>query len=109
MWLLRFVCPIADVASLVALATVSVQLVVAVESSPTETTLGMPFEPTLVDRTRVVVSKLLMPLKLGSCEQLVFMGEDFLVSRAKIAGKVLAQDTRRERGLRTTSTSHEQS
>lgn len=64
---------------------VSVQLVVTVESLPAETAFWVTFEATLIDCTGIVVAKFLMFAKLRVGEQLVFMGEDFLVPRAELA------------------------
>lgn len=74
--------------ALMFLSAVRIQLIVAVESLSTETTLGMPFESTLVNSPRIIVSELLVLPKLGKCEQLMFVREDFLVTCTKIAGWV---------------------
>lgn len=85
---LRFptlVTTVAEVTALMLLPTVRVQLVVSIESLSAETTLRMPLEPTLINGSRIVVSKFLVLSKLGKCEELMFMREHFLVSCAKIA------------------------
>jgi hypothetical protein len=51
---------VADMASLVLVSTVSVELVVAVESLPTESTLGVALEAALIDRTRFMIAMLLV-------------------------------------------------
>jgi hypothetical protein len=72
--------------SLMLLSTVRVQFIVSVEPLSTETALRMAFKPALINGTRVVISKFLVLPKLGECKEFVFMREDFLVPRAKIAG-----------------------
>ena len=64
--------------------TVSVQFVVAVESLPAEAALWMTFEAGLIYGPGVVITKSFMLPKFAKCEQLVFMGEDFLISCAQI-------------------------
>ena len=76
---------IADVTSFVLLSAMGVQFVVAVESLNTEPTLRMSFEPALVNRPRVVVSKFLVLSELLLGEELMLVGEDFLIPRTEIA------------------------
>jgi hypothetical protein len=75
---------VTDMAALVLVPTMCIQLVVSVEALTTEAALGMPFEAALIDRTGVIVAELLMLPKLRVCEKLVFVGEDFLVPRTEI-------------------------
>jgi hypothetical protein len=70
---------VANVAALVLVSTVSVQLVVSVEALPTEATFRVSSKTTLVFCARVVVAKLLVLLQIGPCEELVLVGEDLLV------------------------------
>jgi hypothetical protein len=51
----------------------------------TEAALGVALETTLIDSPRVVVAELLVLSELSKREELVFVGEDFLVSRTQIA------------------------
>lgn len=55
------------------------QLVVAIESLSTESTFGMPFETSLIDRAWIVIAKLLVFPQVVLCKQVVLMGEDFLI------------------------------
>jgi hypothetical protein len=85
LWTAAVIPSITNVAFLVLLPAMRVQLVVSVESLPTETTFWMPFEPRLIDRSWIIISKLFMRSKFSECEKLMFMSKDFLVSRTKIA------------------------
>jgi hypothetical protein len=69
----------------VLLPTVSIQLVISIESLLAEATLWMSFKPRLVDCSWVVVSVFLVLPKLTEGEQFVFMGEHFFVPCAKVA------------------------
>lgn len=80
----RTLAPVTDMAPLVLVATMCVQLVVSVKALTTETALGVPFEAALIDRTGVIVAELLMLPILWVCEKLVFVGEDFLVTCTEI-------------------------
>jgi hypothetical protein len=71
------------------LPTMCVEFVIAVESLPTKATLRMPFESTLIDRTRIVIAKLLMPPQLLLCEKLVLVCEDFFIPCAQITHGLL--------------------
>lgn len=85
---LRIATPIptvADMATLVPLPAVTVQLVIPVKSLTTKATLWMTLEPRLIDSSRSVVAVLFVPPQICKGEKFVFMSEDFLVSRAKIA------------------------
>lgn len=75
---------ITKMASLVAFSTVSEQFVIAVEPLSTEPALRMTLETALVDRTRVVISKFLVPPQLLVGEEFMLVGEDFLVPCAEI-------------------------
>lgn len=77
---------IADVAALVLVATMRVQLIVSVEALTTESTFRMSLKAALVDRTRVIVAKFLVLLEVGEGEELVLVREHFLVSCAEVAG-----------------------
>jgi hypothetical protein len=79
------IATVADVTALVFISAVRVQLVVAVEALSTETTFWMAFEAALVDGTGVIVTELLVIAKFGVGEELVLVGEDFLVACAKVA------------------------
>jgi hypothetical protein len=78
------VSSIADVTALVLVPTMRVKLVVSVKSLATEATFRVSLEAALIDRSGVIVAKLLMLPQLGIGEQLVLVGEDFLVSGAEI-------------------------
>lgn len=72
-------------ATLVLVPAMCVKLVVSVEALPTEAALRVTLETTLIDSARVVVAELLVLSELSKREELVFVGEDFLVSRTQIA------------------------
>lgn len=76
---------VTDMATLVFIPAMCVKLVVSVEALTTEAALRMTLETTLVDSPRIVVAELLVLSQLSKREELVFVGEDFLVSRAQIA------------------------
>lgn len=64
--------------------TVSVKFVIAVETLPTETTLWMSFESTLVNRTRNIVPMSLVSPQFLVSEKLMLVGKNLLVPCAKI-------------------------
>lgn len=64
---------------------VSVQLILAVESLPTEAAFRVAFEAALVNCAGVVVAKLLVLSKFWIREELMFVSEDLLVSCAELA------------------------
>ena len=76
---------VTDMATLVLVPAMCVKLVVSVEALTTEAALRMTLETTLIDSARVVVAELLVLSQLSKREELVFVGEDFLVSRTQIA------------------------
>ena len=76
---------IADMTSFMFVPTVNVQLIVSIESLSTETAFRMPLETALVDSARMIISEFLMLAQLLRGEELMLMGEDFLISRAQIA------------------------
>jgi hypothetical protein len=78
------ITPIADMAAFVLVSTVCVQLVVSVEALSTEATFRVSLEAALVDRTRVVVTELLVLPQFGECKQLVFVRKDLLVSCTQV-------------------------
>jgi hypothetical protein len=82
--LAALISAIADVASLVLVATVRVELVVTVESLSTKPTLGVALEPALVDGPGVVVTELLVLAEFALSEELMFVGEDLLVASTEI-------------------------
>lgn len=75
---------IANVTAFVAISAVGIQFVVAVEPLVTETTLRMSLETALIDGAGLVVAILFMFSQLVPCEKSVFVGEDLLVSGAKV-------------------------
>ena len=82
---------VADVASLVLLAAMDEQLVVAVEGLLAEATFGVALETTLVYGPRLVISVVLMLAQLLLRKQVVFVGEYFLVLRAEAAHDLLVR------------------
>lgn len=75
---------IADMALFMLISAMGVQLIIAVESLPAKATLRMALETALIHGSRVVIAIFFMLAKFRYCEQLMFMGEDFLVPRAQI-------------------------
>ena len=88
MWLTSTVPTIADVASLMLVAAMCIELVIAVKTLTTETTLRMAFETRLIHGARVVISVLFVLAEFGLSEKLMLVGEDLFVPRAEIAGDV---------------------
>lgn len=76
--------PIAQEATLVLHAAVLKQLVVVVEALPAEAAEGVALEARLVGSTRLVVTVAHVPLQFLIREQLMLVGEDFLVASAEI-------------------------
>ena len=79
------VATVAYVATFVFVPAMCIKLIVSIEAFPAEATFRMTLEPALVDRTGVVVAKLLMFPKLREREELMFVSENFLISCTKIA------------------------
>lgn len=75
---------VADVASLMSVTTVRIQLVISVEPFTTETAFRVPSETALVNRARDVVSVLFVLAQLRRGEDFMFVSEKFFVSSAKI-------------------------
>ena len=90
------VAPITDMAAFVLVATVRVQLIVAVEALSTEAAFWMTLEAALIDGTRVVVAELLVPAKLVGGEELVLVSEDLFVAGAEVAVRVSVRSTTKE-------------
>lgn len=67
------------------ISAMGVQLIIAVESLPAETTLRMALETALVHGSRVVVAEFFVLAKFGYREQFMFVCEDFLVPCAQVA------------------------
>jgi len=87
--LLAVVIPtIANMTLLVLVATVSIQLIISVESLPAETALGMSLESALINCARVVITKFVVLFQFCRGEQLVLMSEDLFVARTQIASPV---------------------
>lgn len=71
---------IADMATLVLVATVCVQLVRRVEALSTEPALGVALEAGLVFRARLIVAGSLVLAQIDSREECVLVSEDFFVT-----------------------------
>lgn len=94
---------ITDMATLVFISTVSIKLVIAVETLAAKATLWVSFKTTLVDGTGLIITILLMLSQLCMSEKSVLVGEDLLVSCTEITREsqlisrlVVARDARRE-------------
>lgn len=85
LWIATAVPPITDMTSLMLLTAVIIELVVTVESLPTEATLWMTFEARLIDRSWIIVTVPFVLSQFAKREQFVLMSEDFFVPRAQIA------------------------
>lgn len=79
---------ITDMTPFVLVPTMRVKLIVSVKSFTAEATLWMSLETALVNRTWVIVSKLLMLSQLRMCEKFMLVSENLLVSSAEIATSV---------------------
>ncbi len=75
---------IADMAALVPVSAVRIQLIVTIEALLAKSALRMPSETALVHCAGVVVPKLLMLSQLGVGEQLVLVRKDLFVACAEI-------------------------
>ena len=75
---------VANMASFVFITTMGVQLVIAIESLPTKTTLGVAFEAALVDSTGFVITMLLVFSQLGHGEEGVLVSEHLFVPCAEV-------------------------
>jgi hypothetical protein len=76
---------VANVATFVLVSAMGVEFVVSIEALSAEAALWVSLETALIDSAGVIVAKLLVFPQLRICEQFVFMGEDFLISRTKVA------------------------
>jgi hypothetical protein len=63
---------------------VCVQFIVSVKALSAKSTLWVSLEAALVNRTWVIVAKLLVFLQFRVCKELVFVREDLLIPRTKI-------------------------
>ena len=104
---------VADVASLMSVTTVRIQLVISVEPFTTETAFWVPSETALVNGAWNVVTVLFVLAQLCRSEDFVLMSENFFVSSAKITvstrpfSKLIWYCLRYEmRKTHTTSSSH---
>lgn len=71
---------VADMAALVLIAAVRVQLVRGVEALSAEPTLGMALEAGLVLRARLVVARPLVLAQINGREERMLVGKDFFVT-----------------------------
>lgn len=76
---------ITDMASLMLVSTMGVELVVSIEALTAKFTLGMSLETALVDSTGVIVAEFLVFPKLRYGEQFIFVSERFFVACTEIA------------------------
>lgn len=81
--------PVAQVAALVSISTVSEQLILAIESLSAKATLRMTLKTTLVDSSWVVVTLPLVFPKLLLGEQLVLVRENLLIPGTQVAHDLL--------------------
>ena len=78
------VASIADVTPFMLLSTMKVQFVVSVETLSAEAAFWMPLEARLINSSWIVVTELLMLPQFAKREQLVLVGEDFLMASTEI-------------------------
>lgn len=76
---------VTDVAALMLVATMRVELIVSVEALSAESAFRVSLETTLINCAGVVVAKLLVFLEVCKGEELVLVSEHFLVSSTQIA------------------------
>lgn len=76
---------VADVATLMLVATMRVELIVSVEALAAESTFRVSLETALINCARIVVAKFLVLLEVCEGEELVLVSEYFLVSSTQIA------------------------
>lgn len=70
-------------AALVLVSAVRIKLIVPIEALPAEAAFGVPLKAALVDRTRVVVAELFVLFEFCEGEELMLVGKDFFIPRAK--------------------------
>lgn len=75
---------ITDMATLMLISTVGVELIIAVETLAAKATLWVPFETALINGTGLVITILLVPPQLCMSEQSVLVCEDLLVPCTEI-------------------------
>ena len=83
--------PITDMAFLMLLSAMYIELIVAIESFFAKSTFGVTFESTLIYGTRIVVSKSFVFPEFTKGEEFVLMCEYLLVSGTKITQCKLAK------------------
>jgi hypothetical protein len=81
----------ANMTLLMAISTVHKELIVAIKSLLAECTLGMPFESSLVDSSRIVVAEFFVLLKVLLRKQLMLVGENLFMTRAEVAHPFLVR------------------
>ena len=77
---------VTDMASLMLVPTMRIELVVTVKTSLAEPAFWVAFEATLIYCSGVVVTKSLVSLQLASREELVLVGKDLFVPGAEVTG-----------------------
>jgi hypothetical protein len=75
---------VTDMTPFVLVSAMCEKLVVAIKALSTKAAFRMSSETALVNRARIVVSKLLVLSQLGECEKFVLVRKDFLVPRTEI-------------------------
>lgn len=79
---------ITDMASLMLVSTMCVELVVSIKALTAEFTFRMSLEPTLVNGTGVIVTEFLVFPKLCYSEQFMLVGEHLFVTRAEVTSRL---------------------
>jgi len=82
---LRIILSITNEATLVGLSTVVVEFIAAVEPLPTEPTLWMPLEATLISGAWHIIALSLMLLQLLMSEEGMLMCKNFLIPSTQTA------------------------
>lgn len=88
---------VTDMAPLVPVTAVGIQFVISVEPLSTETAFRVASKPALVNGTGNVISVLFVLAQLRHGEEFMFVGEDFLVSSAKITTSPTSTNIRKPR------------
>lgn len=86
---------ITNVAAFMSVTTVSVELIVTIESLTAEATLGVTPESTLINSSRLIVASFLVLSQLRRGKELMLVCENLLVTSAKITLRTGLADSSR--------------
>jgi hypothetical protein len=73
------------------ISAMRVQFVIPIKSLSAEATLGMSLEPTLVNRSGIIIAEFLMFFQFIGCKQVVLMRENLLISCTEVTHNLVMQ------------------